>query len=50
MLNITITKEINGKKEKVVAVIDEDSATLSEFNQEVHSLIGVLLDREADSQ
>lgn len=47
MLNITITKEIAGKATKVAARIDEDTTSLSEFNAEIHGLIGALLDKES---
>jgi len=48
MLTITVTKEINGKNEKLAAKIDED-APLSVLNQELHAMIGALLDREAEA-
>lgn len=49
MLSITITKEINGKNEKFATRIDEDTAPMSELNEEIQILIGALLDKESAS-
>ncbi len=48
MLTITVAKEINGKTVKLeTKKIDEDTVTLSEFNSELHAVIGALLDKES---
>jgi len=47
MLTVVVKKEIDGKEVTLGTKIDENTVSITEFNRELQTIIGTLLDKES---